>query len=573
MIRYKLLFAFLLFSLNSFSQESSINNDSYVAEDSVVINTKDGGTICMLVIRNNNIKQPCILWYDIYADSSLALKEGGKAIAAMSGYAFVMANTRGKKCSINDINPFEKDADDAYYIIDWISKQPWCNGKVGMTGGSYLGFSQWATVKHLHPSLKTIVPQVSVGAGIDYPMQNGVFMSYMLRWIHFVTNNKLTDFKTFVDTTSWNATLRKWYSGGYSFGSLDSLEGKPNKIFRRWLSHPLYDDYWKKMTPQQSEFSKINIPILTITGYWDDDQLGAMYYYNQFKKYNPNGEHYLLIGPYDHSNAQGYVKDTILGLVTDSAAKNYTAEMVFKWFDYILKDSSKPELIKDKVNFEMTGENKWYHVSSLEKMSNDSLKFYLDDGKLIQTKPSFVKYHSQQVDLKKRDFIKLSGEDLAAFPTIVMDSIVKNPDILYYYTKPLEKDLLLSGNFTSDLTFMINKKDVDFVLDLYEQTSDGKIIGLSETMQRASMIQDKSVRHLLQPSKLLHLKIDNTFIMCKKINKGSRLVFGIGVNNSPAWQINYGTGGDVSREDIKDAKTPFVIKWSNESAVTFKIIK
>ena len=117
MTRHNILFAILLFSLNSFSQQSAPNNDSYFAEDSVVINTKDGGTICMLVIRNNSIKQPCILWYDIYADSSLANKEGGKAIAAMSGYAFVMANTRGKKCSINDINPYEKDADDAYYIM------------------------------------------------------------------------------------------------------------------------------------------------------------------------------------------------------------------------------------------------------------------------------------------------------------------------------------------------------------------------------------------------------------------------------------------------------------------------
>ena len=52
-----------------------------------------------------------------------------------------------------------------------------------------------------------------------------------------------------------------------------------SEIFQRWLKHPSYDAYWQSMTPDPKEYSKINIPILTTTGYFDDDQLGAMYYY------------------------------------------------------------------------------------------------------------------------------------------------------------------------------------------------------------------------------------------------------------------------------------------------------
>jgi putative CocE/NonD family hydrolase len=102
-----------------------------------------------------------------------------------------VVNTRGKRNSNDENNPFEHESQDLYEVIDWVSKQPWSNGKVGMIGGSYVGFSQWAAVKNLHPALKTIVPQVSVGIGIDYPAQNNVFMSYMLQWIQYVTNNKL----------------------------------------------------------------------------------------------------------------------------------------------------------------------------------------------------------------------------------------------------------------------------------------------------------------------------------------------------------------------------------------------
>jgi predicted acyl esterase len=67
----------------------------------------------------------------------------------------------------------------------------------------------------------------------------------------------------------------KWYKSGKSFRSLDTISGKPSKTFQRWLDHPGYDKYWQKMVPYKDEFANINIPILTTTGYYDDDQIGA----------------------------------------------------------------------------------------------------------------------------------------------------------------------------------------------------------------------------------------------------------------------------------------------------------
>ena len=87
-----------------------------------------------------------------------------------------------------------------------------------------------------------------------------------------------------------------------------------SEIFQRWLKHPSYDAYWQSMTPDPKEYSKINIPILTTTGYFDDDQLGAMYYYKNHIKYNPNMDHYLVIGPYDHYGPQGYITSEVMGV-------------------------------------------------------------------------------------------------------------------------------------------------------------------------------------------------------------------------------------------------------------------
>ena len=83
-----------------------------------------------------------------------------------------------------------------------------------MIGGSYLGFSQWAATKKLHPALKTIIPQAPVGIGIDYPMSGNVFMSYMLRWIDHVTINKLTDNAGFSNEKNGMISIKmvyQWY--------------------------------------------------------------------------------------------------------------------------------------------------------------------------------------------------------------------------------------------------------------------------------------------------------------------------------------------------------------------------
>ncbi|STC95362.1 hypothetical protein [Chryseobacterium carnipullorum] len=79
-------------------------------------------------------------------------------------------------------------------------------------------------------------------------------MSYMLQWINYVTNNKLTDEADFNNFKKWDSINTAWYKSGKSFRSLDTISGKPNKIFQRWLDHPGYDTYWQKMVPYKEDF-------------------------------------------------------------------------------------------------------------------------------------------------------------------------------------------------------------------------------------------------------------------------------------------------------------------------------
>ncbi|MEG0925087.1 CocE/NonD family hydrolase [Chryseobacterium sp.] len=528
--------------------------------------TKNGNTLTITVIRKKENKSPLpvILTNNIYAGANDSFF--GKR-AAIYNYVGAVVNTRGKRNSNDENNPFEHESQDIYEVIDWVSKQPWSNGKVGMIGGSYLGFSQWAAVKNLHPALKTIVPQVAVGIGIDYPAQNNVFMSYMLRWIQYVTNNKYTDEADFSDFPKWDSINTKWYKSGKSFRSLDTISGKPSKIFQRWLDHPGYDQYWQKMVPYKEEFAKINIPILTTTGYYDDDQIGALYYFKEHHKYNKNAEHYMVIGPYNHGGAQSFGFTYVNNSPIDKVARISIDDLAFSWFDYILKNGKKPEILKDKINFQVMNTNTWKHVPVLEKMHTSTLKFYLQDHKSnpsVFKKPSHVSFTKQIVDFKDR-----SSKD--SYYVISKKDSIKTTNLVYFESEVLDKDIIFSGNLAGYFNVSINKRDFDTDTSIYEIQPDGKSFLLSNHLVRASYSKNNEVRQLLEPNKIEQIPIKQSIFMSKKIKKGSKLLLLVGVNKNSAWQINYGTGKDVSEETIQDSGEPLEVKWYNDSYVEIPV--
>ncbi|TDW97179.1 CocE/NonD family hydrolase [Dinghuibacter silviterrae] len=536
--------------------------------DQVLIKTRDGSLIEAEAGRPGDAKGklPTIFIFNIYIDSANDAAMIKRYVS--SGYACVMAFTRGKGKSPQAIEPFEHDADDAYDVIDWISNQPWSDKKVGMTGGSYLGFAQWAAAKSLHPALKTIMPEVAVGSGIDFPMGGNIFMSYMLQWIHYVTNSKQTDNVDFNNTNHWDSVNMNWYRRGAAYRALDTVEGRPNPIFQRWLQHPSFDSFWQNTRAYGQDFSKINIPVLTTTGYYDGDGKGAMHYYREHYLHNPHADNYLVIGPYNHGGAQGYPQTELYGYKVDSVATafNFT-DLGIKWFNYVLKDSARPALLQDKVNYEVMGANEWKHVPSLADMSNDTLTFYLgnirvDQHYKLSEVPRPDEFIRQEVDLADRTD---SASDEEAFK--IIDKTIDAKNAISFISKPMEQPLIVSGSFVASLKAALNKRDMDLAMYLYERMPDGKYFYLESALLRASYAKDHSNRQLLEPGRKETIPVDKAGMTAKALSKGSRLVIVLRINKSPGWQINYGTGKDVSDETIADAKEPLEIKWFSDSYI------
>jgi putative CocE/NonD family hydrolase len=549
------------------------NNRRYDIQNDILIRTMDGATISAVVVRKKgvNTPQPTALCFTIYADAGDISQA---TLGAAHGYVGMIAYTRGKALSPDAIEPYEHEAQDAYGVIDWISKQPWNNGQVGMFGGSYNGFTQWAATKKLHPALKTIVPYVAAIPGLGLPMENNVFLNANYGWAFYVTDNKYLDNKVYSDPQRWRSLNQNWYASGRAYREIDQVDGTPNKWLQRWLQHPNYDKYWQDMVPYKDDFAKINIPILTITGYYDDGQISALEYLKEHYKYNPNPNHYLLIGPYDHFGSQRSRKDPVLrGYAIDPVAQIDTPEITFEWLDYVLRGREKPELLRDKINYEVMGANEWKHAPSLEKMNRRTLTLYLSDAKigdryqLATSKPSEPSFIPQMVDLSDRK--NSLNSSYYPFPIVGM-----KPDFstgCAFISAPFDEPIEVDGTFSGEIRAIINKKDVDIGVVLYEVMPDGELFHLSYFLGRASYARDMSVRSLLTPGKVESIPFDRTRMVSRKLSKGSRLLVMLNVNMNPFAQINYGTGKDVSDEAIGDAKEPLRIKWQTDSYVKIPI--
>ena len=545
---------------------------NFLIQDSVLIRTRDGAVISAKIIskKNNTLPLPVIFTFTIYPRQ---FDHQESQYWAANGYVAVKAYTRGKYLSPQEAEPFEHDANDAYDVIDWISKQPWCNGKIGMFGGSYVGFTQWAALKKIHPALKTIVPMVAVGPGVDVIYRNGVFSSISFKWLHMASNAQRNTALKFGNQEKWDSVYSVWYKSGRSYRSLDTIAGAPNKIFQHWLQHPSYDLFYRRMIPYKEEFGKINIPILTITGYFDGDQLGALHYFSEHYRYNKNPEHYLLIGPYDHDGAQRKQVSPVQGYSLDPAAFISLDELTLEWFNYILKNSSKPALLKDKINFQVIGTNQWRHVSSMNGMNNDTLTFYLSNTSkekhLTLSAKSGKKnnYSNYVVDLKER-----KPEDNKR-DVMLLNNSLNDKGYLTFVSDPLTESMSVNGRIFSDLRCIINKKDLDIELEVYELMPDGKYFLLSWYVGRASYAKDREKRQLLTPGKGEIIPIRQAEFTSKQLAKGSRLVVLLGILKNREYQVNYGTGKDVSDETIADGKIPLEVKWLSDSWIKIPVYR
>lgn len=558
----------------------------YVIEDNVAIKTHDGVSIAVTVVRpkETQAKLPALFEFTLYMTPGYAHE------AAAHGYVGVIAYARGRGRSTGKPVSYQDDGDDARAVIEWIARQPWSDGRVGMFGTAYSGFTSWAAAKRLPEALKAIATTSPTVPGLDLPDDGAVMRNWTFRWSLWVTNR--IDDKTYYDDGPWRDLDLKWYASGKPYRDYGRLYGKPDPQFLRWLAHPGYDVFWQKMVPYDKELAKVDIPVLTVTGYYGVGEAGALYYFNEQHRLDPNANHTLLVGPYDDGASQHGVQAMLKGYGIDPAAFVDLRELRYQWFDSVFKGAAMPALLKDRVNYEVMGANEWRHAPSLEAMGNGKLQWTLDSARVgashrlsphevVQlaarkakvtprgkhkgksVDPGYIELNVNLADRKDVD----SG--WVPYPDIVSRTAeVRNATA--YVSVPLTAPLEIQGAWTAHLDFTINKSDVDLRVTAYELLSTGEYVELFEPyVLRASFAQDRVTPHPLKPGERQKIEFQIQRLTSRRLQAGSRLVLVLGVNKRPDQEINYGSGGEVDGESLADeaAKVPVKIRWWNDSYI------
>lgn len=538
----------------------------YRVDDGILIPTPDGARIAALLVRPRSgaAKLTALLNFTIYANDRWSLSDA--VTMAAHGYAGVVAYTRGKGRSPGPAIPYVHDGEDAATVIEWLARQPWSDGRVGMFSGSYNGFTQWAAAKHHPAALKAIATNATNAPGIDTPMQGNVFQSFIYPWPFYTTDTKYLDDDTYGQQDRWDALERKWYVSGRPYRDLDKIDGKPNPVFDAWLRHPSYDAYWQRLIPYREEFAGIRIPVFVETGYYDGGMVGALYYFEQHLKYRPAADDRMLIGPYHHTAMQTGVLPKVDGYEVDKAALLDLQDLRLRWFDHVFRGAPLPPLLSNRVNFEVMGADIWRHASTLAGMAAAHERFYLtghpEAGRLLFTPVA----GSDPVPDLTVDLAYRGDVDSAPAPGVPGMS-----DALVFETPPLKEPLEVDGLFHGRFKVTANKRDFDLSVQFYALTPDGRYLDLASYLGRVSYMQDRSRRRLLEPGRPRVLDFQSQTVTSRRLAPGSRIVAIIGVPKIPQIQINYGTGGDVSAESIADAGAPLRIHWSAGSYIELGI--
>src|SRR6266403_4728337 len=315
--------------------------------------------------KNQSAPLPCVFMQTPYVSDTH--HERGVYFATR-GLPFAVVDVRGRGNSEGMFRPGIQEAKDGRDVAEWLANQPFCNGKVAMSGGSYAGYSQWATAKEFPPHLVTIVPTAAPYYGVDVPMRNNIFLPYEVQWLMF-TRGRASQTKIFSDHSFWSAIYREWHESGRAFSEIDAIAGHLSPLFQEWLSHPEPDQYWDEYNPTADQCARLQIPILTITGSYDDNQPGALEHYKQHvRNASPaaRAQHFLIIGPWDHMSTGWTPCAEFGGLKFGSASLIDVPKLLHDWYAWTMQGAPMPEFLKKPVAYYVMGAERWRYSDTLE---------------------------------------------------------------------------------------------------------------------------------------------------------------------------------------------------------------
>lgn len=498
------------------------------------------------------------------------------------GYVFVQVEVRGRGRSGGEKSDniglqVGRDGRDA---VEWIARQPWSDGHVFMYGGSFVGMTQWHTAAQLPPHLSGIAPYVPIYPGWDVPNTNGIPQAWSAVILGYVSGRTLND--DFIRSDYWQKKMLEHYARQLPFGTLDEdigiaqddwwmqdSSGRKLSFMKMWLDHVGDEAFNLAAEPKPAEFAGMKFPVLTATGFFDDDQPGALHYYRRFLRYASPREAddiLLVIGPWDHLGTQ-HPRKVIDGLTIPDSAVLDMNRLHADWYDWVLGRGPRPALLRDRVTYYMMGANEWRYASSLAGASSGrDLTLYLEDdagtprdifhsGALLPSKPG-AEPPARIVD-DPRTLPELAVAQYAANEDLHSQFRAYEKDALVFHSSPLPRAVEVAGQMRLGLIVQADAPDFDLWAQVQMVAPDGSAVTLGQDIRRARFRDGFFKQEMLKPHQVVTIPFVFNW-MAWRIPAGARIRLVLMPLNSPDYQKNYNTGGRIGYEDPKNARVAHI---------------
>ena len=491
-------------------------------------------------------------------DNSLLMDLG--LFWAQHGYAYVAQDVRGRYDSEGEFVPWDSETDDGRDTLDWIGRQGWCDGNVGMTGGSYLGQVQWQAAFTGHPLLKTIAPRVMGSNLWDSPhYQGGAFgLGVNAVWGWRTMGRTMQR----IDRFDWPALLRT-----LPLRAMDEVSGKRHPAFSTWLEHHDYGDYWRA-TAVDEHFARITIPVLHVCGWYDLYAGGMM---TNFAGLRANAgsdlaraNQRIIMGPWTHAQA-----GTMALATTNAGDRDFgvaslldTRLIELAWFDRWLKGIDNGADREPPIKLFVMGADAWRDEREWPLARTEWTPYYLHsggranslrgDGELSPVAPadeppdSFV--YDPEHPVPTLGGCNCCNPEIGPWGVYDQRPVEVRDDVLVYTTPPLAAAVEVTGPIAVHLYAATDGPDTDFTAKLVDVFPEGTAWNLCDGIVRGRYRKGRGPASFLTPGEVEEFVID-CWVTSNRFRAGHRIRLEISSSNFPRFDRNLNTGAPIADDD------------------------
>ncbi len=466
------------------------------------------------------------------------------------GYNFLIEDVRGRNESEGQFNPLGQEPLDGNDTINWIAEQPWSNGKVAMTGGSYLGMAQWKAASLNNPHLKAIFPVVS---GDDdyrdrfYSPGGAMKWGHRLEWVS--ENMRAVDFTPPpFDKFIWTVPERR---------ADRVVTGRATNMLEAAFDHPTYDAFWKSISTRE-KLGSMKVPVFSVGGWYDNYVEGDLDAFALLRKSGTPAR--ILIGPWPHNMS---TRITTVDFGPD--ARPAVRREQLQWFDEWMKGETVPLASTAPVRIFVMGANVWRDEIEWPLARAVPMRFYLEsgghantgsgDGFLTEENREAVAHHSKsdRFTYDPHNPVPTQGGAVCCndkiFPWGPQDQrpVEKRADVLVYTTTTLREDVEVTGPITLVLEAATTAQDTDFTGKLIDVYPDGRAMNLTDGIIRARYRDGLSKPKLLDSTKPVKYFVD-LGVTSNVFKRGHRLRLEVSSSNFPRFDRNPNTGRAICDE-------------------------